>query len=95
MENKKVLMLNYEFPPLGGAENDTCYLLKEFSEIIKKEMGLESKIEWDLSKPDGTFEKRTDIQRLKSIYPEFNPRTFKEGLKEILNNPEEIKRILN
>ena len=48
------------------------YSIKEFLEIIKKEMGLESKIEWDLSKPDGTFEKRTDIQRLKIYILKFD-----------------------
>ena len=31
---KKILMLNYEFPPLGGgAGNATYYLLKEFSKM--------------------------------------------------------------
>lgn len=32
--NKRILMLNYEFPPLGGgAANANYYLLKEFSKI--------------------------------------------------------------
>lgn len=88
------LMNNYSSEKIVNIGTGFDYSIKEFSEIIKKEMSLESKIEWDMSKPDGTFEKRTDIQRLKSTYPEFNPRTFKEGLNEILNNSKEVKRIL-
>ena len=88
------LMNNYSSEKIVNIGTGFDYSIKEFSEIIKKEMGLESKIEWDKSKPDGTFEKRTDIQRLKSIYPEFSPRTFKEGLNEMLNNPKEVQRIL-
>ncbi len=43
MENKKlnILMLNYEFPPLGGgAGNATYYILKEFSKFKNLEINL-------------------------------------------------------
>jgi len=88
------LMNNYSSEKIVNIGTGFDYSIKEFSEIIKKEMNLKSEIEWDASKPDGTFEKRTDIQRLKLIYPEFSPRTFKEGLNEMLNNPKEVQRIL-
>ena len=52
------------------------------------------KIEWDKSKPDGTIEKRTDIKKLKKIYPKFNPIKLEDGLRKILDNPEEVNRIL-
>ena len=89
------LMNNYSSEKIVNIGTGFDYSIKEFSEIIKEEIGWDGKIEWDTTKPDGTFEKRTDIQRLKSIYPDFSSRTFKEGLKEILNNPNEVKRILD
>jgi len=37
----KILMLNYEFPPLGGgAGNATYYMLKEFSKYPNLEIDL-------------------------------------------------------
>ena len=37
----RILLLNYEFPPLGGgAGNATYYLLKEFSKIPDLEITL-------------------------------------------------------
>lgn len=89
------LMKNYSSDKIVNIGTGFDYSIKEFAEIIKKEVGWEGEIEWDFSKPDGTFEKRTDIQRLKSIYPEFSPRNFREGLKEILSNKKEVERILN
>ena len=61
------------------------YSIKEYVEIMGRLMKLDiSSISWDTTKPDGTFEKRTDITRLKSIMPEFNPRSFEDGVKEVL-----------
>lgn len=89
------LMKNYNSSDIVNIGTGFDYSIKEFAEIIQKEVGDMNLIEWDPSKPDGTFEKRTDIKKLKGIYPEFSPRTFKEGLREILSEDEEIKRILN
>lgn len=88
------LMKNYHSSGIINIGTGFDYSIKEFADIIKEEIGDENHIEWDSSKPDGTFEKRTDISKLKSIYPKYSPRSFKEGLKGILSNEEEVKRIL-
>ena len=42
MNKKRILMLNYEFPPLGGgAGNATYYLLKEFSKQKYKNLEID------------------------------------------------------
>jgi len=87
------LMENYSSREIINIGTGLDYSIKEFAEILKKELEFDGAINWDRTKPDGTFEKRTDIARLKKIYPEFNPRGFKEGLKEILVNEKELKRI--
>jgi len=59
--------------------------IKEYVEVLSELTGIESEsVNWDLTKPDGTYEKRTDITKLKEIMPHFNPRGFKEGVKEVL-----------
>jgi GDP-L-fucose synthase len=88
------LMNNYSSDQIVNVGTGFDYSIKEIAEIIGDELEIDVGVEWDSSKPDGTFEKRTDIQRLKKIYPEYMPRSFKEGLKEILNSPEEVERIL-
>jgi len=88
------LMNNYSSEEIVNIGTGFDYSIKEFAEIIKSEISWQGEINWDTTKPDGTFEKRTDIKRLKSIYPEFSPRSFKEGLNEIISRPEELKRIL-
>ena len=79
------LMNNYSSDKIVNIGTGFDYSIKEFAKIIQKELGLENKLEWDAFKPDGTFEKRTDISRLKSIYPEFNPQVFRDGLRELLS----------
>lgn len=88
------LMNNYSSEEIVNIGTGFDYSIKEFAEIIKSEISWQGEVDWDTTKPDGTFEKRTDIKRLKSIYPEFSPRSFKEGLNEIISNSEELKRIL-
>jgi GDP-L-fucose synthase len=88
------LMENYSSEQLINIGTGFDYSIKEIAEIIKKEIGWDGEIKWDLTKPDGTFEKRTDIQRLKSIYPNFNPRSLSKGVQEIINNKDQLKRIL-
>ena len=87
------LMENYNSSDIINIGTGFDYSIKEFAGIIQRELGDDNPIEWDLSKPDGTFEKRTDIQKLKQIYPEYNPRSFREGLKDLFSNEKEIKRI--
>lgn len=88
------LMNNYSSSEIVNIGTGFDYSIKEFAEIVNGEIGANTKINWDISKPDGTFEKRTDISRLKTIYPEFNPRSLREGVLEVLSNRREIKRIL-
>jgi GDP-L-fucose synthase len=88
------LMKNYSSEDIVNIGTGFDYSIKEFAEIVNDEIKANTKINWDSSKPDGTFEKRTDIQKLKSIYPEFNPRSLREGIEEILKNEKEVKRIL-
>ena len=89
------LMKNYSSEQIVNIGTGFDYSIKEFAKIINEEIGETVEIEWDTTKPDGTFEKRTDINRLKKIYPEFNPRSLKEGIKEILRNEKEVERILD
>jgi GDP-L-fucose synthase len=59
--------------------------IKEYIELVSNILAVNnSNISWDLSKPDGTFEKRTDISKLIEIMPSFKPRSFEDGVKEVL-----------
>ncbi len=89
------LMNNYSSGEIVNIGTGFDYSIKEFATMIGEELDLKSQISWDTTKPDGTFEKRTDISKLKKIYSGFNPHSFKEGLKEILFNKEEVDRIIN
>ena len=89
------LMNNYSSDEIVNIGTGFDYSIKEFVEIIMGETGGNVEIEWDGSKPNGTFEKRTDISRLRTIYPEFNPRSLKDGVREVLNNEKEVERILS
>ena len=89
------LMNHYSSEEIVNIGTGFDYSIKEFATMLGKELGVESQLSWDNTKPDGTFEKRTDIQRLKSIHPHFSPRSFVEGVKEILSNEEEVKIILS
>ncbi|MCK4650250.1 GDP-L-fucose synthase [Candidatus Pacearchaeota archaeon] len=88
------LMDNYSSEKIVNIGTGFDYSIREFANIIKGEIGGKYEIEWIFSKPGGTFEKRTDIDRLKGIYPEFNPRGLREGIRVILNNKRELERIL-
>jgi GDP-L-fucose synthase len=88
------LMKNYSSREIVNVGTGFDYSIKEFANIIQKTIEVKTEIEWDSSKPDGTFEKRTDITRLKKIYAEYSPRIFEKGLKVILDNEKEVERIL-
>ena len=89
------LMNNYSSEDIVNIGTGFDYSIKEFAEIIKREVGLKCDIKWDKSKPDGTFEKRTDTSKLKGVYSKFNPRSLREGVRELLNNKGELERILS
>ena len=88
------LMKNYSSDKIVNIGTGIDYSIKEFVDIISGEVGGDFTVEWDKSKPDGTFEKRTDVGRLMKIYPEFSPRSLKDGVGEILNNEDEVESIL-
>jgi GDP-L-fucose synthase len=78
------LMKNYNKPEIVNIGTGFDYSIKEYVEIAQKIIGFEGDIKWDSSKPDGMYEKRTDIAYLKSLMPEFKPRKFEQGLKDVL-----------
>jgi GDP-L-fucose synthase len=78
------LMQKYNDSKIVNIGTGFDHSIKEYIEIAKEVFNYDCKIEWDLSKPDGMFEKRTDIVFLKSMMQEYNPRPFNEGLKEVL-----------
>jgi GDP-L-fucose synthase len=85
------LMNNYNKPEIVNIGTGFDYSIKELIAIIEEVVVYKGEITWDTSKPDGTLEKRTDISRLKSIMPEFSPRSFKDGVKEVLETDFEWK----
>jgi GDP-L-fucose synthase len=78
------LMENYNEPEIVNVGTGTDLSVAEYIEATKKLVGYDGEIKWDTSKPDGTYQKLTDIKRLKSIMPEFKPRSFEDGAKKIL-----------
>lgn len=85
------LMQNYNEPEIVNIGTGYDHSIKEYIDIAEKVFNYDGEILWDTSKPDGTFEKRTDITYLKSIMPEYNPRTFEEGLKTVLKDDFKIE----
>lgn len=78
------LMQNYNEPEIVNIGTGYDHSIKEYIDIAERVFNYDGEISWDTSKPDGTFEKRTDITKLKSIMPDYNPRNFEEGLKTVL-----------
>lgn len=78
------LMQNYNGEEIVNIGTGFDNSIKEYVEIGRKVFDYKGDIEWDTTKPDGMYEKRTDISRLLSIMPEYKPRPFEEGLKEVL-----------
>ena len=78
------LMKNYNKPEIVNIGTGFDHSIKEYIEIAEKVFEFDKPVKWDSSKPDGMYEKRTDISFLKKIMPEFEPRSFEEGLKEVL-----------
>jgi GDP-L-fucose synthase len=78
------LMENYNSPEIVNIGTGFDHSIMEYIDIAKKVFEYSGEIKWDTSKPDGMYEKRTDITYLKSIMPQYDPRPFEEGLKEVL-----------
>ncbi|MBS1516578.1 MAG: GDP-L-fucose synthase [Bacteroidetes bacterium] len=78
------LMENYNKPEIVNIGTGYDHSIKEYIEIAQKVFEYTGEIKWDSSKPDGMYEKRTDISYLKSIMPDYKPRPFEEGLREVL-----------
>ena len=77
-------MENYDKPEIVNIGTGFDNSIKEYIEIAQKVFEFDKEIKWDTSKPDGMYEKRTDITYLKSIMPDYAPRTFEDGLKDVL-----------
>jgi GDP-L-fucose synthase len=80
------LMENYNEQKIVNIGTGTDNTIAEYIEIVRKLVRYEGEIKWDTSKPDGMFQKMTDISYLKSIMPEYSPRKFEEGAGWILKN---------
>lgn len=78
------LMENYNSSDIVNIGTGIDHSIKEYIDITKNLIGYDGAINWDTTKPDGMFRKSTDIQKLKSIMPDFAPRTFEEGARQIL-----------
>ncbi len=78
------LMENYNSPEIVNIGTGTDNSIAEYVDIMRRLVKYEGEIKWDSSKPDGMYQKLTDIQRLKTIMPHYKPRSFEEGASQIL-----------
>lgn len=78
------LMNNYSSSEIVNIGTGIDYSIEEYVQIMKRLTKYKGEIIWDRSKPDGTMLKQTDISRLKEIMPSFSPRSFEEGVEEVL-----------
>lgn len=85
------LIQNYDSPEIVNIGTGYDHSIKEYIEIAEKVFNYDGEISWDTTKPDGTYEKRTDITYLKSLMPDYNPRGFEEGLKTVLKEDFQIE----
>ncbi|MGV8018643.1 MAG: NAD-dependent epimerase/dehydratase family protein [Ignavibacteria bacterium] len=78
------LMENYNDSKIVNIGTGVDNTISEYVETVRKLVGYDGDIKWDVSKPDGMFQKMTDISYLKTIMPEYKPRSFEEGARHIL-----------
>ncbi len=88
------LMKNYTSSDHVNIGTGFDYSVKEYVELMKDIVQFKGTISWDKTKPNGTLKKQTNIDQLKRIYPDFRPILFEEGVRKILNDKQEVKRIL-
>ncbi|HWQ82818.1 MAG TPA: NAD-dependent epimerase/dehydratase family protein [Ignavibacteria bacterium] len=78
------LMENYNDSKIVNIGTGVDNTISEYVETVRNLVGYDGDIKWDVSKPDGMFQKMTDISYLKTIMPEYKPRSFEEGARHIL-----------
>jgi len=78
------LMENYNDSKIVNIGTGVDNTISEYVETVRNLVGYDGDIKWDVSKPDGMFQKMTDISYLKTIMPEYKPRSFEEGASHIL-----------
>ncbi len=88
------LMRHYQGKEIINIGVNKDLTIKQYVALMKKKLNYQGEIIWDQTKPDGTLAKKTDIRKLKKIFPDYHPRTFLEGVDTILKNPQEVKKIL-
>ena len=59
--------------------------IKELAERIASLVGLESDVVYDLSYSDGPMKRTVSVDKLKSIWPEFESTTFAAALESIIS----------
>ncbi len=73
------LMNNYDSDEFINVGSDVEITIKDLAEIIKKEVGFEGRIFWDVTLPNGTPQRKLDNTRLADMG--WKPKvTFEEGL---------------
>ena len=73
------LMNNYDSDEFINVGSDVEITIKDLAEIIKKEVGFEGRIFWDVTLPNGTPRRKLDNTRLADMG--WKPKvTFEEGL---------------
>lgn len=58
--------------------------IKELSENIASLIGLKSEIVYDLSYSDGPLKRTVSVDKLKSVWPDFQPTDFATALRSII-----------
>jgi GDP-L-fucose synthase len=64
--------------------------IKELVEIIVNETGFNGNIKWNTSMPDGAPKKVMDDKMFRSVFPNFEFTTFKEGIQETVKYYESV-----
>ena len=71
-----------EIVNIGSGENHS---IKEFARTICEETGFDlNRIRFDSSKPFGAKLKYLDIEKMKSMHPDYRALELKEGIKEVV-----------
>ena len=78
------LIENYNKPEIVNVGTGTDNTIAEYVETVRKLVNYEGELKWDATKPDGMYQKLTDIAYLKTIMPDYRPRSFEEGAAHIL-----------